>query len=989
MTPTATTSTAASTTNVLTTDSAAVAAAANAGPGRPSVNQRNSERAPGGVPPPAPLAPFRDIDGEPLLLPTVFTGASSNYLQIASGEAGPDQVRAVSPDKRPIHRMRSKSLNGSPLGYASSRSPRLKDGGGRPAQLVTFNGGIHPSAASGLDGDEDPGPSSPRYSIVRSADGTLPLPNLSYYDDRPKQSNARKPRPFTSTSTGPVGTSLTDNDAGDEASSKSHSEERPAPFVRTLSLRRGSMRKRGKDTGSESSLVTSKDNIEFHKLFRTIPNSELLVDDFACAFRKDRPVRGRLWVSQRHLCFASFFSTKFLYPITSIAEIQKKDSGFFHPNAIEIELTDGQILHFSSFFDRDQVLQLLRELWNLHVDRLSPSRKFPDISTLECTCGNAKTCEFCVLQDQISVKRRQETTQLVPSVPLAAPAMSPDFYATTLSLGRPPARKSRTDNPRAAKPLLFKSDTGSSLTVSVSNETAVGGDSPSLTPSNSVATVAAPPQSELKSVLSVDRPPESVQDTPRSTPEPASAPASVRPPLDRHATPVSPIASPSGEAKRRGQSHGRSHGHHRHPHLSFVHAHPTGPVDCGDGLKHASATVVYDGILPVSIEHLKDLIYSHGVKGEPVRLFDGVATASDGHNGDGVRFVPASAGFFIPFLYEYRKVKDFTISKWTSPNQQAELQPPDSVTNDVLPMVEGIKGWYRRQEYIMPMTHPLGPKQTRAIIKEEVVKAKNHWYICARSFTRNPDIFDGIFQSNVNMCMMYVSPLKTKMVISVTIDFDKFTMLKSPILMGAIDGVRQSYRVLESVILEKHKSNQLPAPAAAPAEDTVAPSGASHSDTASASGGGGGEAPAGGASATAATSSSADETPYAQEQQQQQHGRRRPTGAAAAAAATPTKRYSSASGSAAAPGVTSGGVFGSAAATEAAAWPGVFVVVLVLFGLLMMMMNVWLSWQTAAALRDVGSVMGSMRDALVRMHVELEAARPPVPPPPAAAAVEL
>ncbi|KAJ3100595.1 hypothetical protein HDU97_002125 [Phlyctochytrium planicorne] len=222
----------------------------------------------------------------------------------------------------------------------------------------------------------------------------------------------------------------------------------------------GTLSKKRKESAVFNTSATDKENAEFHRLFRSLSATDRLIDDFPCALRKETTIRGRLWVSQHHLAFSSSnpFAPTVLIPLAQVIDVQKKNVALLIPNAIEIEvanlyqdapndvppaaanentsyvsassssvassnstasspalskLNDPVVIStskvfFSSFFDRDGVFELINKLWDLHVDRSSLRRKFPDISGLRCTCGNQGTCETCQLRHQIVNQRRKD-----------------------------------------------------------------------------------------------------------------------------------------------------------------------------------------------------------------------------------------------------------------------------------------------------------------------------------------------------------------------------------------------------------------------------------------------------------------------------------------------------------------------------------------------------------------------------------------------------
>jgi hypothetical protein len=55
--------------------------------------------------------------------------------------------------------------------------------------------------------------------------------------------------------------------------------------------------------GSISSSVNYKKNNDFHSLFKSVPEDDTLIEDYGCALQKDILLQGRIYLSEKHLCF--------------------------------------------------------------------------------------------------------------------------------------------------------------------------------------------------------------------------------------------------------------------------------------------------------------------------------------------------------------------------------------------------------------------------------------------------------------------------------------------------------------------------------------------------------------------------------------------------------------------------------------------------------------------------------------------------------------
>ncbi|KAI9484710.1 hypothetical protein BDB00DRAFT_853952 [Zychaea mexicana] len=173
-----------------------------------------------------------------------------------------------------------------------------------------------------------------------------------------------------------------------DASSKHHL---PLPSPATLSQsRRSSMStatsidspqtplksKRSDDVlATTTKMASTKRNIEFHTLFRSVPETDHLIDDYGCALQKEILTQGRMYISGSHICFnANIFGwvTNLVIDFTDIVDIEKRTTAIFIPNAILISTTQAKYF-FASFLSRDQAYDQITQLWRESQRRASPS----------------------------------------------------------------------------------------------------------------------------------------------------------------------------------------------------------------------------------------------------------------------------------------------------------------------------------------------------------------------------------------------------------------------------------------------------------------------------------------------------------------------------------------------------------------------------------------------------------------------------------------
>ncbi|KAK7889814.1 hypothetical protein WMY93_025374 [Mugilogobius chulae] len=120
---------------------------------------------------------------------------------------------------------------------------------------------------------------------------------------------------------------------------------------------------RTEGTGSQSSFI--KHNKTFHKLFPDIPESEDLIHAYLCAMQKEVPYHGRLYITDKNVCFYSSVllkDTKVIIPVSLIHIVKKQNTALLVPNAVSIRTTEGDKYLFVSLRNREGCFQLLRSV---------------------------------------------------------------------------------------------------------------------------------------------------------------------------------------------------------------------------------------------------------------------------------------------------------------------------------------------------------------------------------------------------------------------------------------------------------------------------------------------------------------------------------------------------------------------------------------------------------------------------------------------------
>ncbi|KAI6652287.1 GRAM domain-containing protein 1B-like [Oopsacas minuta] len=109
----------------------------------------------------------------------------------------------------------------------------------------------------------------------------------------------------------------------------------------------------------------SDKNKEMHRLFKDLPETEKIIDDYSCALAKEILIQGRMYVSQNWLCFYSnifMIENKLIIPFAHVTALTKERTALVIPNAITITANNAKY-GFSSFVARDIVHNILMLIW--------------------------------------------------------------------------------------------------------------------------------------------------------------------------------------------------------------------------------------------------------------------------------------------------------------------------------------------------------------------------------------------------------------------------------------------------------------------------------------------------------------------------------------------------------------------------------------------------------------------------------------------------
>jgi hypothetical protein len=112
-------------------------------------------------------------------------------------------------------------------------------------------------------------------------------------------------------------------------------------------------------------VAPARRNKDFHNLFKSVPEDDLLIEDYAAAYQKDILLQGRIYISEGHICFYSNiigFVNTLVMSFDEVISVEKKSTAMIFQNGIMI-----QTLHarnsFASLLNRDTTYELIVSIW--------------------------------------------------------------------------------------------------------------------------------------------------------------------------------------------------------------------------------------------------------------------------------------------------------------------------------------------------------------------------------------------------------------------------------------------------------------------------------------------------------------------------------------------------------------------------------------------------------------------------------------------------
>ncbi|KAI9493531.1 GRAM domain-containing protein [Zychaea mexicana] len=126
-------------------------------------------------------------------------------------------------------------------------------------------------------------------------------------------------------------------------------------------------------------LASAKRNVEFHTLFRSVPELDPLIEFYKCALHKEILLQGHIYITEHHLCFnANIFGwvTNLVIAFSEITSIEKRMTAMIIPNGIQVSTIHAKHV-FASFMSRDMAFDQMYKVWQKHHDTGKPQTLQP------------------------------------------------------------------------------------------------------------------------------------------------------------------------------------------------------------------------------------------------------------------------------------------------------------------------------------------------------------------------------------------------------------------------------------------------------------------------------------------------------------------------------------------------------------------------------------------------------------------------------------
>lgn len=133
----------------------------------------------------------------------------------------------------------------------------------------------------------------------------------------------------------------------------------------TIGVNHGVLANASKSRPTGFAVASSKRNKDFHGFFKSVPEDDYLVEDYSAALQRDILLQGRLYVSEKHICFSSNilgWVTNLVISFDEVVAMEKKMTAVIFPNAIVVHTQNAKHT-FASLIGREATYDLMLAVW--------------------------------------------------------------------------------------------------------------------------------------------------------------------------------------------------------------------------------------------------------------------------------------------------------------------------------------------------------------------------------------------------------------------------------------------------------------------------------------------------------------------------------------------------------------------------------------------------------------------------------------------------
>jgi hypothetical protein len=170
--------------------------------------------------------------------------------------------------------------------------------------------------------------------------------------------------------------------------------------------------------------------------------------------------------------------------------------------------------------------------------------------------------------------------------------------------------------------------------------------------------------------------------------------------------------------------------------------------------------------------------------------------------------------FCIKFWGMELKYRDIRMTNWKTGTEELEEEPCLTQAEQSLRLEDVTQGHHRRLSYTVPSSNPLGPREIKTLVYNQVLfKDHQNHFICVMQTTRTPLVPAGdCFDVKIKTCISHQGPNKTLVKVSCRVNFVKSSWIRIAIERAVPDTLRDYYgklkASLETFIREEAKQKK-------------------------------------------------------------------------------------------------------------------------------------------------------------------------------------